>query len=223
MKSSNKPNVFVGIILLLASAFFSVALLLQGLDFGILGPGRNNILFSLGEMLFSVYGYSSIFIPLFLFVAAISCFTSKWTAQKSMRLLTAVIPFFTAVGTEKICNSIKQQSTSDTSTIKIAGAITTGLMLIIVEFLIAGLIANKFTTKNLEEDFDSSTEEKDEEEKNKIIRELQEISEEITKDWRIGQNLSNRKTSNIKQLQKEIEESGIVLTEEERKKKYPLN
>lgn len=163
MKSSNKPNVFVGIILLLASAFFSVALLLQGLDFGILGPGRNNILFSLGEMLFSVYGYSSIFIPLFLFVAAISCFTSKWTAQKSMRLLTAVIPFFTAVGTEKICNSIKQQSTSDTSTIKIAGAIATGLMLIIVEFLVAGLIANKFTTKNSEEDFDSSTEEKDEE------------------------------------------------------------
>ncbi|MBQ5847492.1 MAG: DNA translocase FtsK, partial [Treponema sp.] len=93
MKSSNKPNVAVGIILLLAAAFFSIALILRGLDFGILGPGRNNILFSLGQMLFSVYGYSSALIPLFLFVAAISCFASKWTSQKAMQLLTAIVPF----------------------------------------------------------------------------------------------------------------------------------
>lgn len=152
MKSSNKPNVAVGILLLLAAAFFSIALILRGLDFGILGPGRNNILFSLGQMLFSVYGYSSALIPLFLFVAAISCFASKWTSQKAMQLLTAIVPFFTAVGTEKLCKSIAEQSFSDFKSIKIVITIIIGLMLIVIEFLIAGIIANKITNKNSTED-----------------------------------------------------------------------
>lgn len=168
MKSSNKPNVAVGIILLLAAAFFSIALILHGLDFGILGPGRNNILFSLGQMLFSVYGYSSILIPLFLFVAAISCFASKWTSQKAMQLLTAIVPFFTAVGTEKLCNSIADEVTSDFKSIKIIITIIIGLMLIVIEFLIAGIIANKITNKNStdddtqEEEFDEETTSEDE-------------------------------------------------------------
>ena len=168
MKSSNKPNVAVGIILLLAAAFFSIALILHGLDFVILGPGRNNILFSLGQMLFSVYGYSSILIPLFLFVAAISCFASKWTSQKAMQLLTAIVPFFTAVGTEKLCNSIADEVTSDFKSIKIIITIIIGLMLIVIEFLIAGIIANKITNKNStdddtqEEEFDEETTSEDE-------------------------------------------------------------
>ena len=161
MKSSNKPNVAVGILLLLAAAFFSIALILRGLDFGILGPGRNNILFSLGQMLFSVYGYSSALIPLFLFVAAISCFASKWTSQKAMQLLTAIVPFFTAVGTENLCKSIAEQSFSDFKSVKIIITIIIGLMLIVIEFLIAGIIANKITNKNSTED--NSQEELDEE------------------------------------------------------------
>ena len=152
MKSSNKPNVAVGILLLLAAAFFSIALILCGLDFGILGPGRNNILFSLGQMLFSVYGYSSALIPLFLFVAAISCFASKWTSQKAMQLLTAIVPFFTAVGTENLCKSIAEQTFSDFKSVKIVITIIIGLMLIVIEFLIAGIIANKITNKNSTED-----------------------------------------------------------------------
>ena len=152
MKSSNKPNVAVGILLLLAAAFFSIALILRGLDFGILGPGRDNILFSLGQMLFSVYGYSSTLIPLFLFVAAISCFASKWTSQKAMQLLTAIVPFFTAVGTENLCKSIAEQTFSDFKSVKIVITIIIGLMLIVIEFLIAGIIANKITNKNSTED-----------------------------------------------------------------------
>ena len=152
MKSSNKPNVAVGILLLLAAAFFSIALILRGLDFGILGPGRDNILFSLGQMLFSVYGYSSALIPLFLFVAAISCFASKWTSQKAMQLLTAIVPFFTAVGTENLCKSIAEQTFSDFKSVKIIITIIIGLMLIVIEFLIAGIIANKITNKNSTED-----------------------------------------------------------------------
>ena len=58
-----------------------------------------------------------------------------------MRLLTAIIPFFTAVLTEKICNSIVALGTNNATTIKIVITIITGLMLIIIEILGAGVIA----------------------------------------------------------------------------------
>lgn len=145
MKLSNKQNVAVGTVLLLLAAFFSIALILQPLDFGVSGPGRDNVFYRLGNMLASVYGFSSILIPLFLFSASISCFASKWTARKSMRFLTAVIPFFTSVIVEKICKIIKSQSTTEYDIIKIILAVIIGLMLVVIEFLGAGVIADKIT------------------------------------------------------------------------------
>ena len=197
MKSSNKPNVAVGILLLLAAAFFSIALILRGLDFGILGPGRNNILFSLGQMLFSVYGYSSALIPLFLFVAAISCFASKWTSQKAMQLLTAIVPFFTAVGTENLCKSIAEQTFSDFKSVKIIITIIIGLMLIVIEFLIAGIIANKITNKNSTED---NTQE--------------ELNEEITTEEEIPSNEDVETSESVTEVAENSE------TTEQTEKKY---
>lgn len=225
MKSSNKPNVAVGIILLLAAAFFSIALILHGLDFGILGPGRNNILFSLGQMLFSVYGYSSILIPLFLFVAAISCFASKWTSQKAMQLLTAIVPFFTAVGTEKLCNSIADEVTSDFKSIKIIITIIIGLMLIVIEFLIAGIIANKITNKNStdddtqEEKFDEETTSEDEipesedVEAEEVVAET-EVAEQTEKKYDPFANVFDELNEDKDQDEIEQNPSSIITQEE---------
>ena len=78
MRISNKPNIAAGSFLLLVAAFFSISLALLPLDFGAFGPGHDNLLYTvaytLGDMIFSVYGYSSILIPLFLFIAGLSCF-----------------------------------------------------------------------------------------------------------------------------------------------------
>ena len=141
MKSSNKSSIFTGTILLLLAAFFTISLAIQPLDFGIGGPGHNNILYIIGNMLFTVYGFCSLLIPLFLFIAGISCFATKWTSQKTMRLLTALIPFFTAVLTEKICRYILAIGVNNSTTIKIVITIVTGFMLIIIEILGAGIIA----------------------------------------------------------------------------------
>lgn len=145
MKLSNKPNIVAGSVLLLVAAFFSISLILQALDFGSFGPGRETILYQLGFMLTSVYGFSSILIPVFLFTAAISCFASKWTARKSMRLLTAVVPFFTSVGIEKICRMIIERGIDDFSFLKIGLTAVIGLMLAIIEILAAGMFADKIT------------------------------------------------------------------------------
>jgi len=102
MKISNKMNIAAGTLLLLLAAFFSIALILQPLDFGTFSPGRNNFLFILGSRLISVYGFCSILIPVFLLTAAYCCFADHLSTRTIKRLLTAVIPFFTAVITENI-------------------------------------------------------------------------------------------------------------------------
>ncbi len=147
MKISNKPNFVAGAILLLVAAFFSISLALLPLDFGNFGPAQDNLLyitaFSLGDMLFSVYGFSSCLIPAFLLISGLSCFASKWTSKKSMRLLTAVVPFFTAVFVEKLCRYFAKDFTDDFSTIKIVLTIIIGAMLVVMEIIIAGLVAER--------------------------------------------------------------------------------
>lgn len=141
---SSKQNIAVGTLLLVLSAFFSIALILQLLDFGSFGPGHGNIFFGTGQMLYSVYGFSSVLIPIFLLAAALACFASKWTARKSMMLLTAVIPFFTSVGTEKICRIIFENF-DPFKNVKIGLVLILGAMLVTIEFLAVGIIADKIS------------------------------------------------------------------------------
>jgi DNA segregation ATPase FtsK/SpoIIIE, S-DNA-T family len=145
MIRSNKAGYAAGLLMLLLAAFFSISLILQPLDFGAYGPGRGNLLFTLGRMLFSVYGFSSILIPLFLFTAAISCTANNWTTRKFVRLITAVIPFFTAVITENICKSILSLGSDSFTGIKLGITIALGAMLIVIEFLGTGIIADRIT------------------------------------------------------------------------------
>lgn len=148
MKTSNKSSIITGVVLLALAALFTISLILQPLDFGVANPGHNNILFLLGNMLYSVYGFSSILIPAFLLISGLSCFASQWTARKTMRLLTALIPFFTCVVTENIIRSILLLGSSTYSSIKIIIALVTGAMLIVIEYLGIGIIADKISNKS---------------------------------------------------------------------------
>ena len=142
MKSSNKSSIITGSILLSLAAVFTICLLLQLLDFGIGGPGHNNIFYYIGNMLITVYGFSSILIPAFLLISGLYCFATIWTAQKTMRLITAILPFFTCVVTEKICRSVLGSGGGSASgMIKAVIAAITGLMLVIIEIIGAGVIA----------------------------------------------------------------------------------
>jgi len=143
MKTSNKSSLITGIVLLALSALFSISLILQLLDFGITGPGNDNILFTLGQMLYTVYGFSSILIPGFLLISGLSCFATKWTARKTMRLITALIPFFTCVVTENICRSVLAMKNSSFSILKVIITLVTGAMLVVIEYLGTGILADK--------------------------------------------------------------------------------
>lgn len=185
MKISNKPNFAAGTILLLIAAFFSISLALIPLDFGNFGPAQDNLLYitaySLGDMLFSVYGFSSILIPVFLLVAGLSCFASKWTSRKSMRLLTAVVPFFTSVFVEKLCRYFAKDYTDDFSSIKIVLAVIIGIMLVVMEIIIAGLVAERINDMIFHREKFLAEKEQKLKEKN-FARKQEEISPEIKKE-----------------------------------------
>ncbi len=133
-----KSNLISGIVILLTAALFSISLLLQLFDFGTVNSG--NFMLNLGRMLFSVYGFSSILIPVFFLIAGLSCFASIWTARKAFRLLTAIVPFFTCV----ICeNLIRSVTDANHPGVKICIVLVTGIMLVVIEFVGAGLIADR--------------------------------------------------------------------------------
>lgn len=185
MKISNKPNFAAGTILLLIAAFFSISLALIPLDFGNFGPAQDNLLYitaySLGDMLFSVYGFSSILIPVFLLVAGLSCFASKWTSRKSMRLLTAVVPFFTSVFVEKLCRYFAKDYTDDFSSIKIVLAVIIGIMLVVMEIIIAGLVAERINDMIFHREKFLAEKEQKLKEKN-FARKQEEIKPEVNKE-----------------------------------------
>ncbi len=143
MRASNKSSIITGVVLLALAALFTISLILLPLDYGVAGPGHNNIIYLLGDMLYSVYGFCSILIPSFLLVSGLSCFASKWTARKTLRLLTALIPFFTCVVTESIIRSILKVDHSPFAIAKILIALVTGAMLVVIEYLGTGIIADR--------------------------------------------------------------------------------
>lgn len=157
MKSFSKRNIILGISLSFLSAFFLVSLLLQVMDYGTFGPGKNNFLYTLGNMLFSVYGFSSALIPLYLLLAAIFAWNSSWNARKSLILLTALIPFFTCVGAEKLCRHILNNPLEENSFIKVTLTFCVALIFILLELILTYKLADRLSSKKPVIKYDTST------------------------------------------------------------------
>lgn len=140
-----KQNIALGMVLSILAAFFAASLLLQ-----VLPNTSNNFLVSLGNVLYSTYGVSSVIIPLFLLIAAVDSFVSTadtWTMRKSMRLLTAVVPFFTCVEAEKLCHAIANNPFEDFAPIKIGVLLGITALLVVIELLLATKLADKISSK----------------------------------------------------------------------------
>ncbi|MCQ2583116.1 MAG: cell division protein FtsK [Treponema sp.] len=171
MKNSNKSSFITGVVLLAVAALFTISLIIQPFNFGVSGSGNQNFLFTMGNFLYTVYGFSSALIPLFLLIVGLSCFASLWTSQKTMRLLTAIFPFFTAVVTEKICRSIMDLGSSDSGLVKIIIALITGAMLVIIEIVGAGWIAEGINQRLFHSPKAAKTSDKQADEIEEIIKE----------------------------------------------------
>ena len=139
-----------GVVLFCVAAVFSISIFLGALDFGF--SSRHNVLFLLGRMLFSVYGFCSVLIPVFFFVAGAFCLSANWSVQRAFILLISVIPFFTLVLAERTSFSIAAQEANPVAGVKIISLVAIALLLVALEYLIAVTVAG-FVEKALEQQF----------------------------------------------------------------------
>ncbi len=143
MKKSDTMNMLVSLFLFLLASFFSISLL--GYFWGSSGEQHElqDIIWSLGYILVSVYGFCSILIPVFLLVTAFFCFSSAWTVKKGLSLLLSIIPFFTIVLTERMCRLVAAVEKGPLFMIKMVTALILCALLVGIEYLFIGIIADK--------------------------------------------------------------------------------
>ncbi|MGP1587391.1 MAG: DNA translocase FtsK [Treponemataceae bacterium] len=133
MKRSEIPAIFIGSLLLILAAFFTDSILVQFFGLGI-NP-HTFVIFHIGEILSVVYGFSSILIPIFLFISAIVFFLPNFNEKKAVILGSSLFPFFTCVVTEKILQKILPNSTEPVFILKICAGILLSTLLIAIEYL----------------------------------------------------------------------------------------
>ena len=234
MKQSEKISIAFGGVLLSFAAIIIISLMLHFLDFGIVLPFFFEKCADFGTMLVSVYGISSFLIPTFLFVASIFLFMPTWTFKKGVNLAVSLIPFFTIVGIEKICNNIFVGNSVALQFIKYSTLILVSALVVVIEYLIVGIIADSIIGKKgapqkqkeittelySEEKFDEEIllpEEEDVIEDNieVLSQELAQLSEEASADIEeLNQNLSygdlQSEYVDIPEVPEEIEETQNV-------------
>lgn len=148
MKQTEKNAALItGIGLFVVAALFSIGILLGFLDYGATTYNDGNILSQLGSMLISVYGFCSILIPAFFFVAGSFCLSAKWSVQRAFILLISIIPFFTLVFAETTCRNISAEDSSPIAFVKIITLMAIAFLLVATEYLFALVIASRIEDK----------------------------------------------------------------------------
>ena len=164
MKNNVKLNTVAGVILFGLAAVFSISLLLVLFDFGGMSPAHNTYLYQAGKMFAGVYGICSALIPVFLFVSAVMCFTTKWRTRTGVILLGSVIPFFTLDALEHICRMLAKENVGDIFIMKLVAAVLTGAIIVAVEYLLLAILGEAIESHQggSEEESDESIEDEEE-------------------------------------------------------------
>ena len=209
MKQSEKSIIFGGIVLLFLAAFFTISIMVQFLNYGI----TNNLLvfFEIGNVLLSAYGYSAILVPIFLFVSAIFLLSVNFSKKKAVILAASLLPFYTVVATERICNKILPGSTEPVFILKISAAICICGLLIAIEYLAINIaydaiLSIKKSGKKKEKISTISTSPSDLEKT--YVNEVEPKKEVFTDEESYDETQE-------KTVEEEIVESSQVITEEE--------
>lgn len=127
------------------ASFFSFALLVHLFGFA----GRDSFvlefLYGTGRILSGAYGFCSVLIPVFFFGASMVAFSGHRTFKKCVYISFSLIPFFTAVGIERFYRSLTDgyAGVSSFKTVQLVLAFVIGLLLIVIEYLLAGIIAER--------------------------------------------------------------------------------
>lgn len=142
MDKNIKISTVIGVILYAFAAVFSVSLLLVLFEFGGIEAVGRTALFKFGKIFTRAYGICSVLIPVFLVIAALECFVSKWHVKHGVVLAGSVIPFFTLDAIEHVCRMIIQGNTGDSLVMKLTAAFLTGGIIIALEYLVLSILGD---------------------------------------------------------------------------------
>ncbi|MFI3256781.1 MAG: DNA translocase FtsK [Spirochaetales bacterium] len=142
MKRFERYMIIIGIFSLALSAIFMLSFIVQLFYFGANNTVNASVLFTLGHMVMSVYGFSSLLIPVFFFVAGILMFLPNWTDRKGIFLLASIFPFLTVVAVEFFTDFLFQGDSFTVLIIKITAFLCISALLCAIEYIIIGLFSD---------------------------------------------------------------------------------
>ena len=84
----------------------------------------------IGLALVSIYGYSSLLVPVFLFASGIVLFLPPWNTKKAFLLAFSLLPFFTVVFAEKLIKTMTQESSQAIMRLQIFGIFVVAIIML---------------------------------------------------------------------------------------------
>ena len=142
MKKYRIAQILTGILFFILAIFFSFSLVFALLDNGLEFSGFLGFLVWTGHLIKESYGLCSILIPLFLFLVSMCCLILQLTFKKCIYISFSLVPFFTAVVSEKIYRA-SQKLSGPIGVAKLIFTILATLLIMGIEFLVSGIVAER--------------------------------------------------------------------------------
>lgn len=143
MKKYRVAQIITGIVFFLLALFFSFGLIFSLFDSNKSVTGLAGLMASTGRLLKDGYGLCSILIPIFFFTVSVFCLILQITFKKCIYISFSLIPFFTAVISERIYRNSLQTQNSQSNGFRLIFAILVTLIIMAIEFILAGIIAER--------------------------------------------------------------------------------
>jgi S-DNA-T family DNA segregation ATPase FtsK/SpoIIIE len=170
MKRNDKIVFTIGIILLALASFFAIGLMMQFLYLGTSTHKLVAVCYATGQLLTSVYGFSSILVPIYLLVGALLSFAPKWTRRKGIYFVSSILPFFTIALVEHLCKFIFAENTPTLRLIGIMTFVLVSALLVAIEYLLIAYFIDQIEDDKIEDDIINNEETADISKKIKPIK-----------------------------------------------------
>ena len=142
MDKQNKLGIFFGVLFELAAVYFLTALMLQ-----FFVPAENqSLVFNIGVILYSVYGYSSLVIPVLMCAAGVILLCGKASLRWAIYFLCSIFPFITICLSEKAAKFIYTTDGTVFAGIKAGAALVICALLVAIEYILIGMLADFIIT-----------------------------------------------------------------------------